>query len=98
MIRSANPALSDNTFSRYANVGQAEQMTVQGVVAKTAIALLCVLISAGYTWMKFFQSGGQASSISILMWVGILGGLVLAIATVIKKEMGAGDDCILCAV
>lgn len=87
MIKSSNPALQENTFTKYAYTAErSEQMTINGVVAKTAIALLLVLLSSGYTWMKFFQSGGQAASVSIFIWVGMIGGLILAIATVIKKE------------
>jgi uncharacterized YccA/Bax inhibitor family protein len=44
------------------------------------------MLSAGYTWMKFYQSGGQAASVSLLMLVGIIGGLILAIATAIKQD------------
>lgn len=87
MIKSSNPALREDTFTKYAySTDRTEQMTVQGVVTKTALALLLVLLSAGYTWMKFYQSGGQAASISIFLWVGMIGGLILAIATAIKNE------------
>jgi uncharacterized YccA/Bax inhibitor family protein len=87
MIKSSNPALKENTFTKYAySAESSEQMTINGVVTKTAIALLLVLLSSGYTWMKFFQSGGQAASVSIFIWVGMIGGLILAIATVIKNE------------
>lgn len=53
---------------------------------KTAISLLLVLLTAGYTWIKFYQSGGKPESVSVLMMVGVLGGLILAIATAIEKE------------
>jgi uncharacterized YccA/Bax inhibitor family protein len=87
MIKSSNPALKDDTFTKYAyTTDRSEQMTVHGVITKTAIALLLVLLSAGYTWMKFYQSGGQTASISVLMLVGVVGGLILAIATAIKNE------------
>jgi uncharacterized YccA/Bax inhibitor family protein len=86
MMRSSNPALSDNTFTTSGYIDRSDAMTVQGVVFKTALALLLVLLSSGYTWIKYYQSGGHPESISVLMMVGILGGLVLAIATAVKKE------------
>lgn len=61
-------------------------MTVQGVIFKTIICLLCVLLTAGWTWVKFFQSGGNFSAVSPWMWGGVIGGLVIAMATIFKKE------------
>lgn len=86
MMKSSNPTLADNAFSGFGHVDRADAMTVQGVVFKTAIALCCVMLTAGYTWIKFYESGQQPTSISMLMMVGALGGLLLAFATVIKKE------------
>jgi uncharacterized YccA/Bax inhibitor family protein len=87
MMRSSNPALSEDMFSAYRySANKTETMTIQGVVVKTAIALLLVMLTAGYTWTKFYESGGQPESIAVLMMVGIVGGLITAIATAIKKE------------
>jgi uncharacterized YccA/Bax inhibitor family protein len=87
MMKSSNPALQENTFPKYGfRAETTEPMTINGVVIKTAICLLIVILSAGYTWMKFVQSGGQSTSVSILMRVGGLGGIVIALVTVFKQE------------
>jgi len=85
-MRSSNPTLQPETFQKLGTAAQGEAMTIQGVINKTGLLLLCVLITAGWTWMQFFQSGGNAAAVQTWMWVGLLGGLGLAIATVIKKE------------
>lgn len=85
-MRSSNPTLQPETFRRSGVAAQGEEMTIQGVVNKTGLLLLCLLISAGWTWMQFFQSGGNPAAVQTWMWVGLLGGLGLAIATVFKKE------------
>lgn len=85
-MRSSNPALQQNTFSNFGLVASSETMTSHGVVLKTAICLLCLMLSAGWTWMKFFQSGGNAAVVTPWMWVGMIGGFVVALATIFKKE------------
>lgn len=85
-MRSSNPTLQPETFKRTGVAAQGEEMTIQGVINKTGLLLLCVLATAGWTWMQFFQSGGNPASVQVWMWVGLLGGLGLAFATVFKKE------------
>lgn len=86
-MRSGNPSLNDKTF-RGLEVS-ADPMTLGGTVNKTAMLLAMVLITAAYTWGKFFQSGGDPASIMVLMWVGIIGGLAMAIATMFLKKHAA---------
>lgn len=87
-MRSSNPALQQNTFTDLArfSVNSTETMSSQGVVLKTAICLLCLMLSAGWTWMKFFQSGGNVAAVTPWMWGGMIGGFVLAMVTIFKKE------------
>lgn len=84
-MRSSSPVLQDTTFSGvgYSTYG-IETMTMQGVVFKTLLLILFAMLTAGWTWIKFFQSGGNPASISGLMMVGVIGGLILAIATSFK--------------
>ncbi len=87
MMRSSNPALPANTFSRFGRfMDDSQVMTIQGTVLKTGLLLLLVLLSAGWTWGLFFKSGGNAAVVSPWMIGGIIGGLVAAIATIFKKE------------
>jgi uncharacterized YccA/Bax inhibitor family protein len=84
-MRTANPALNEETFKSlpYA-VNQEEAMTIQGTVNKTAILLLLSLISAFWTWNKFFTSGTPES---VMPWtmIGAFGGFIVALITIFKK-------------
>ena len=83
MIRTANPALNDNTFSTTKSVINTQKMTLEGTVNKSFILLFCILFSASYTWNQFFS--GNISLVSSLMIAGGLLGLILGIITIFKK-------------
>jgi uncharacterized YccA/Bax inhibitor family protein len=80
-MRSANPALNSRTFTGVPNVG-ADSMTLKGTVNKTGILLLCVLVSAAWTWSRA-TAGEQVGGWALL---GAIGGFVMAMVTVFKKE------------
>jgi uncharacterized YccA/Bax inhibitor family protein len=61
-------------------------MTVQGTAMKTLLLLMVAMLSAGWTWMKFYQSGGNAAMETPWVGIGLLGGFIMAIVTVFKKE------------
>ena len=89
-MRSANPVLPANTFSSFGYSRQAtDTMTIQGTVIKTLLLLLTAALSAGWVWMKFYQSGLNASAVSGWMMVGVFGGLIMAFVTSFKKEWSA---------
>jgi len=85
MLRTANPALNAHTFKAlpYA-ADRANAMTIQGTVNKTALLLALLLLSAAWTWNKFFEAGDPAA-VGTWIMVGALGGFVVALATVFKK-------------
>ena len=60
-------------------------MTIQGTVNKTALMLFLLLIPAAWTWNMFFST---ESSSAVMPWMlgGFIGGFVVAIITVFKKE------------
>lgn len=74
-MRSGNPALTAKTFKNAERTGT-DVMTIEGTVNKTAMSLLLLMATASYTWSN--PSPG-------LMMLGIIGGLVLAFATIMKK-------------
>jgi uncharacterized YccA/Bax inhibitor family protein len=92
LIKTSNPALGDKTFTDLANAGQldgvaeAGRMTLSGTVNKTGILLLCAIATAAYTWRLFLQSAGDATSVLGLMLVGVIGGLIVSMVTIFKKE------------
>ena len=89
MMRSANPTLSDRTFKDLPRVWDQDQaMTVEGTTYKSAILLFCILLTAGFTWFQFFQTGNSAA-VSGWMMLGIFGGLITGFVTIFKKEWAA---------
>jgi len=80
-IRSGNPALGEDTF-RGTRVTRGEAMTVGGTVNKTALALAILMAAAATVW----NLGARDARVPGLTMVGLLGGLVLAVATIWKKE------------
>lgn len=82
-MRTTNPTLNASTFSVPRTFG--DTMTLNGTILKTVILLLCALATSSITWNAFTEShdAGQASG---LMTIGALGGFVLALVTVFKKN------------
>jgi len=74
-LRSGNPVLSKSTFSNTGNIS--EKMTINGTVNKTAISLL-LLVGTGYLTFTTINPG-------LIIGCGI-GGFIVAIITVFKKE------------
>jgi len=85
-MRTTNPALGSETFSNLEHAAEGEAMTIQGTVGKTAILMFLTLLTAGWTWFKFYKAGGDPASVSSWMMLGVFGGFVLALVTIFKKE------------
>jgi len=83
MIRSSNPALNDNTFTRNLSYSEESRMTLMGAVNKTAI-LLCILVLAALITWKMVLTG--ESGAGIFIWGGAIAGFIVAIVTVFKKN------------
>jgi uncharacterized YccA/Bax inhibitor family protein len=84
-MRTSNPTLNDQTFAQFGYVQAGEAMTVQGAVNKTAILLVCVLLTTLWTWHRFFLTSNPASVMPWMM-VGAIGGLIVALITVFKQQ------------
>ena len=91
LMRTSNPALSERQFR--GNGGYpggypmqlGETMTLNGTVNKTGILLVCAMATAYWTWEQFLASGNPAS-VGGWMMLGLIGGLVMAMVTIFKKE------------
>jgi uncharacterized YccA/Bax inhibitor family protein len=76
MIKSGNPALSKKSFENLKSTSN-EVMTLDGTVNKTAISMGILLFAAYYTY---------SNAIMDYVLIGSIGGLVVAIVTIFKKE------------
>ena len=76
MIRSGNPALTKKTFENLSTFNS-EVMTLDGAVNKTAISMCILLLAAYYTYSNAIMS---------YVLIGFIGGFVLALITIFKKE------------
>ena len=86
--RSGNPAFRSNAFAPDATFTETvtgRRMTLAGTVNKTGILLLLCLATASIVWNRFFQSGDPAAVMGLL-WLGLIGGLVVAIVTMFKRQ------------
>ena len=80
-MRSGNPALTANTFETFPGVSDDQVMTIGGTVNKTALSLLILMVTASFVWNR----GAADPSLWTLTLVGVIGGLVVAMATVFKQ-------------
>ena len=78
-MRSGNPALKANTFTGITARTGGQAMTIQGATNKTLILLGLVSLTAFWAW-------GNPQASTVLIFPAIILGLVVAIATVMKKE------------
>ena len=86
--RSGNPMFRGNAFQPDATFDESDstqRMTLAGAINKTGILLVLCLVSAGYVWNQFFQSS-EPPAVNGLMMLGLLGGLVMAIVTIFKRQ------------
>ena len=87
MMRTANPTLSDNTFRGYGRaIASSDTMTIQGTVNKSAVLLLLVLLSSVWTWRLYYTAAG---SLGVWIFGGAIGGFIVAMITVFKKQWAA---------
>lgn len=82
LFKSGNPALSEKQFEQTLSLPGEEVMTVRGTMHKFGFLMLMVMAGASYAW-KWFADG---KNIMPLMLGGALGGLVVALVIVFKKQ------------
>src|ERR1700691_3390749 len=84
-LKTSNPAFGGNTFTvNGVAAGYGPTMTISGTVNKAGILMLCVLATAAWTWNQFFTNGPAA--VGGYTMIGAIGGFIVAMATVLKKE------------
>ncbi|NPA69152.1 MAG: Bax inhibitor-1/YccA family protein [Chlorobi bacterium] len=83
--KTTNPVLSEKRFENIqAEAGVfSEAMTLSGTINKTLILFGLLLISGYFSWNLIVTN---AFNPSILIWGGAIGGLILAVITVMKPD------------
>jgi uncharacterized YccA/Bax inhibitor family protein len=94
LMRTANPALSRNSFETGEAAYGGEVMTVTGAVNKTGLLVILAVLTAAWVWNRFFgalstspQEAMQAATLPML--AGGIGGFIVALVTIFKKEWSA---------
>lgn len=85
LFKSGNPTLSEKRFRDTVLdqvITHENAMTVRGTLNKFGFLFLMVMGTAFYSW-KEFAGGGN---IQPLIWIGALGGFVVAMVIIFKKE------------
>lgn len=96
MFRSSNPALKTLEQTAQISLGprdefvadRSQAMTVDGTVNKTGLLLLITFAAAAFTWQKAITAlaMGDVSSVQPWIWVGLLAGFGVAMATIFKPQ------------
>jgi uncharacterized YccA/Bax inhibitor family protein len=82
IMRTSNPVLNEKAFKGQVALGEA--MTLQGTVNKTGLLLLCVVVTAAWTWGLSHSPAPEAA----VPWMmgGLLGGFIVALVTIFKQS------------
>jgi uncharacterized YccA/Bax inhibitor family protein len=85
-MATANPAMNEAVYRR-AGLAEmpTEAMTIQGSVVKTAILVVILLVTAGYTWSQAV-AGNTAVAYGLLI-AGSIGGFLVALVTIFKPKV-----------
>ncbi len=82
LFKSGNPTLTEKQFQQTVTISDGSTMTVRGTMNKFGFLMLMVMAGAAFAW-NYFNAG---KDISPLLLTGALGGLVVALVIVFKKE------------
>lgn len=77
--RSSNPALGEKIFQKagsFAETGTGS-MSINGAINKTGVLTIILLLTGAFSW---------ANASTTFMWIGIIGGLIAAVATIFKPH------------
>ena len=82
-LRSGNPVLRSNTFIGRHIETKAGTMTIMGTVNKTALCLLLLMTTAIFVW----NLPPTDPRTSMLMLIGVFGGLIVALITAFRQHL-----------
>ena len=85
LMRTSNPALNTKTFADVRRDPNAPAMTLEGTINKSAFLLLLVVVPAAWVWSQVRTTAGPTVAGPWIL-IGAIGGFVVALVTVFKKE------------
>jgi uncharacterized YccA/Bax inhibitor family protein len=85
MLRTANPALKEDTFNGSRAVGGEPVMTLQGTATKSLVLVLLTVFSASYTW--YSVATGNGALVGPATMIGGIGGFIAALVTIFKPKL-----------
>lgn len=83
-MRSGNPSLNKDAFNKHDSTDSGQTMTISGTVNRTFILILLLLATFVYSWSQFVNDPG---SVTPLILVGAIGGLIVAIITIFVPKI-----------
>jgi uncharacterized YccA/Bax inhibitor family protein len=92
LMRTSNPALSGDAFRGEGVAYGGESMTISGAVNKTGLLVILCVATAAWTWNRFFAASSPEEamqSIGLPIMAGAIGGFIVAMVTIFKKEWSA---------
>lgn len=86
IFKSGNPTLTEKMFDKSHEMAANNMgtMTVRGAINKFGFMMLMLIAGAAYNWNLYEQL--KQDTMHTLMWVGIIGGLISAIAITFKPN------------
>ena len=86
IFKSGNPTLTEKMFDKSHEMAANNMgtMTVRGAINKFGFMMLMLIAGAAYNWNLYEQL--KQDTMHILMWVGIIGGLISALAISFKPN------------
>lgn len=89
-MRTANPALNSSTFDTFDSYAleRSNTMTLQGTTNKTAMLLVLLSASAGFSWFELRQAGNFQAVMPYFLG-GLIASLIAGIALWFKRDWAA---------
>lgn len=84
LFNSSNPALSESTIKNITAAYDGQVMTISGTIWKTMFGVLLVFVGGFYTVYASIQN---PASLNTLVMIGLIGGLIAAIVTIVKPTV-----------
>ncbi|MEO0066016.1 MAG: hypothetical protein RI983_1342 [Bacteroidota bacterium] len=86
IFKSGNPTLTEKMFDKSHEMASNNMgtMTVRGAINKFGFMMLMLIAGAAYNWNLYEQL--KQDTMTTLMWVGIIGGLISALAITFKPN------------